>query len=249
MPVIGRRVDLLRRRGRTIAQWWRPLTGGAASVCLALVIAACGGGPSTPASTTASTTAPAVVPTVSATPAPAPSFVGTPAERLARALTGLGVGYTFETTLRVGEQVAAHVSGRRFGNASELVIESGGASATYRIVPPTAWIQQGGGDWVEAAGTVPSGDPLAPLLAPLTVDALPTTTGDDQLRATYPAAALGLSGTDPVTVTIGIAADGTVTARYEAPVGGVLGTSETTLTSKAAQDPILAPSPLPSAAG
>ena len=247
MLVIDSRADLVRRRGRTITRKWRPLTGGAASFCLALVIATCG-------TRTGATTAPGASATsaatlnASGTPAPAPSFIGTPAERLARALQGLGPGYTFETTVRVGNQVAAHVSGRRFGAASELVIESGGASATYRIVPPTAWIQQAGGDWVEAAGTVPSGDPLAPLLTPLTVDTLPTTTADDQLRATYPAAALGLSGSDPVTVTIGIAADGTVTARYEATVGGVLGTSQTTLTPKSAQDPILAPSPLPSAA-
>ncbi len=89
----------------------------------------------------------------------------------------------------------------------------------------------------------PGGDPLAPLLEPL--DAQPLSSSGDavQVRATYPAAALGLAGTDPVAVTITVAPDGAVTARYTTTVNGVEATSETLLVPTPTGPPIVAPSP------
>jgi hypothetical protein len=243
MTAIGSRVQRQERQDRSVARERRRLIGGAALLCLVALLAACG--PFLPPETQRPGAGPSGAPAVS----PAPTFAGNPEDRLAAALTALSDGYTFETTLRIGEQLAARVVGRRLGNASELVIESGGASVTYRIVPPASWLREEGGEWVEADGTAPSGDPLAPLLAPGSVAAVPGPAGTDRLSATYPAAALGLVSGDPVTVAISIAPDGTVTARYETVVDASQGVSETVLRPAPSQDPIVAPSPLPSPEG
>ncbi len=225
----------------TVARERRRLIGGAASLCLAVLLAACG--PFLPPDAS-----PPGGPTSGPSGSAVPSFAGTPAERLASALTALGAGYTFETTLRVGEQIAARVVGRRLGAASELEIESGGATVTDRLVPPGAWLMEADSAWVEADGSVPDGDPLAPLLQPVTVAAGAGGSGEDRIEATYPATALGLEGGDPVSVAISIAPGGIVTARYETVVDGRPAVSETVLTPAATQDPILAPSPIASPA-
>ena len=243
MTSTGRRVDLDDRHDRTVAWKRRHLIGGAASLCLVLLVTACG--PFLPPETQGPDSAASGAPAGSA----ASTFAGTPGERLAAALTALQPGYTFETTLRVGDQQAAHVAGRHVGQASELVIESGGTSVTYRIVPPTAWLMEAGSEWVEADGTIPSGDPLGPLLAPLDVQAVAGSSSQDTLEATYPGTALGLTGPDPVTVAISISPDGVVTARYETVVDAGPAVSETVLQPAPSQDPILEPSPLPSPGG
>lgn len=215
-------------------------TGGVAVLLLSALLAGCGpflppptAGPSASAGTTQ----------------PAPTFVGTPSERLTRALTGLRGGYTFETTLTVAGKDAAHVTGRWFGNNSELSITSGGETVTYRILPPTAWIEDATGAWAEADASSAPSDPLTVLLAPTDVSAGAGAAGVDILIATYPATAFGLPGPDAVSVTISIAPDGSIGARYEATTDAGLGTSETTLVPSPSQDPILAPSPLPAASG
>ncbi len=180
---------------------------------------------------------------------PAPTFVGTPSERLTRALTALKGGYTFETTLTVAGKDAAHVAGRWFGNNSELSITSGGATVTYRILPPTAWIEDDTGVWAEADASSAPTDPLTVLLAPIDVAAGSGSAGVDTLVATYPAKAFGLAGPDALSVTISIAPDGSIGTHYEATSDAGLGTSETTLIPAPSQDPILAPSPLPAASG
>ena len=215
----------------------RRLTGGAVFLSLAALVAGCG--PSL--SPTASTPAPSlgVAPSQGL-----PSLSGTPSERLTAALTALLDGYTFDTVLTVGGIEAARVTGRWFGDASELSISSGGATVTYRIIPPNAWLQEDSGTWLEADAATATVDPLTPLLSPSGVETTSSSAGADSLVATYPAAALGLAGTDPVTVTISIAADGTITTRYEVTLETGTGVSETVLKAESAQEPILAPSPL-----
>ena len=175
-----------------------------------------------------------------------PSFSGTPTERLTRALTAFQGGYTFETTVKVAGIEAAHVVGRWFGSASELSISSGGATITYRIIQPKAYVQNAAGMWAEADAPAASGDPLSGLLAPSSVSAGTGVPGADQVVATYPPKALGLTGADPVSVTISIAADGSITAHYQTPTSAGLATAETVIKAAATQAPILAPSPLPS---
>jgi hypothetical protein len=181
--------------------------------------------------------------------APAPATAATaavataaPLARLTAALGMLRAGYTFDTTLTVAGQLAAHVVGRRIGNATEMEIESGGADVTYRMIPPKSWVMKADGDWVEAEGQVPDGDPLAPLLAPLTVEAVPAAT--DQLRATYPASALGLPGSDPVPVIVTVGPGESTTVTWTATSGG-RAQSSTTVFGAASGAPIQAPTIAP----
>ncbi len=218
-------------------------TGGVALLFLAGLIVGllAGCGPLLPSPTSTPKASSAAVPTQAQ-----PSFSGTPTERLTRALTAFQGGYTFETTVQVAGVEAAHVTGRWFGSASELSITSGGATVTYRIIPPKAYVQDAAGIWAEADAPATSGDPLSGLLAPSSITAGTGASGTDQVIATYPAAALGLTGADPVSVTISIAADGSITAHYQTPVPAGMATSETVIKAGATQAPILAPSPLPS---
>ena len=170
-------------------------------------------------------------------------------ERLVAALEPLRSGYTFETTLTIGQQVAAHVKGRRFGEGSELAVQSGGASITYRLLPPASWVRQAGGDWIEAQGTVPGGHPLAALMAPQAATALPGGPAGRILRVSYPPAALGLPGADPVPVTVTIVAGGLVWVTYTASLGGRETVSKTVLTPQPTQEPIVAQAVAPDPAG
>jgi hypothetical protein len=211
------------------------LTGGAVLVCLALTASACQPGGPTP-SGGGSTTGP--------NPAAAGSPAAAAADRLAAAIAGLAAGYTFDTTVSVGGQVATHAFGRAAGGASDFVVESNGAKITYRTIPPRSWVKQAGKAWVAVDSGVPDGDPLAALSTPSSL----TVTGDDpnalELRADYPPAALGLTGTKPVEVTLTLGSDGSVRATYAVPLGAGSATSATTLTPAPGQEPVVAPSPI-----
>ncbi|TAL10565.1 MAG: hypothetical protein EPO00_04430 [Chloroflexota bacterium] len=204
--------------------------GGAAVLCLATILAACG---------------PSATPTVPPSATGSASASLAPAGALAEALAALRSGYTFETTLRVADQDAARVAGRWAGGSSEVAITSGGATVTYRLIPPDAWIEDDTGTWQEAEAPAATGDPLELLLAPLSVAA----NGNGKVVATYAASVLGLPGADPVPVTISIGTDGTIVARYEAQTDAGLSSSETTLKPAPKQDPIVAPSLVPAPSG
>jgi len=170
-----------------------------------------------------------------------------PADRLAAALQVLAPGYTYESTVAVGGKLATRADGRWIGGAAEIVVESGGASITYRTVPPRSWAQEQDGSWVELEGQVPGGDPLDRLLNPRAAEVERGATDTISIRATYAPAALGLAGSDPVTVTLAIAADGSVSARYVVDTKAGTATSTTVFYPALSQAPIVAPSAAPSA--
>jgi hypothetical protein len=201
-------------------------------ILVAAILGACGAGRASPSPGLGQ---PPIVPSGSAT---APAITASPIDRLTAALGPLRAGYSFDTTVTVAGQLAAHLVGRRMGNASEMEMESGGASVTYRMVPPNSWVMKADGDWLEAEGQVPTGDPLAPLLQPLSVEAVPDS---NQLRITYPASALGLTGNEPMTVLLVPASDGMVTVTWTATSGGRT-QSSTTVFRPATGDPIVPPS-------
>jgi hypothetical protein len=195
-----------------------------------------------------STSTPVAVPSRGA-PAASPTVKVPPEQRLAAALGPLQRGYTFDSTIKVDNKVVLTVTGRRFGNSSELSTTSGNVTVTYRVIPPSAWFRQETGDWVVAEAPASTSDPLAPLLTPTSVKA---GAGADELDATYPPGTLGVPGTDPVAVTFVIGSDGAVTIRYETTVklttgGSKAGASETVFHPAPIQDPIVAPSPIASA--
>ena len=235
-PDAGRPIGL--RRATT------PLHAGglAAAVVLAGLLAACGG----PTTRPATPAAPSRAPTAPATPAVLPSAAASAASRLGAALTRLAPGYRFETTVRIGDVVATTIAGRVRDGASEVEATAGGTTEAYLSVPPRAWTRRSGGAWEAVDTGAPASNHLEALWSPEAIEV----EGDDgtilRLIATYPAAALGLTGSDPVSVTLLIAGNGTLTATFTAATSGGEATSETTFRPDPDGAPIVAP-PDPSA--
>lgn len=173
----------------------------------------------------------------------APAATADPgAARLQQVLAALGNGYAFDATVTVGGAVATEAKGRWVGGASQFVLTSGGRSVTYRSVPPNAWVQQGDGSWIATQGTVPSGDPLASFTSPLSVVSGGAAT---DLTATYAPSTLGLTGTDPVAVTVHLGNDGSLTVTYATASQAGPATSTTVISPPTDSSPILAPGATP----
>lgn len=168
-----------------------------------------------------------------------------PAARLDSALSTMANGYSFESTVTAGGKFATRATGTWIGGTSEFVVTAKGASVTYRTVPPRSWVLEKGKTWVELDATMPGGDPLDALKQPTSAVDGPTVAGQDSIRASYPAAALGLASPATVVVDIAIGGDGTVTARYASGSGSASATSETVLKPDAGIPRIVAP-PAPS---
>jgi hypothetical protein len=162
---------------------------------------------------------------------------------LTAAFERLKDAYAFESTVTVGAEVATRAVGTWVDGTSEVEVESGAATVTYRSLPPRAWVREGDdGDWVELAGDAPTDDPLDGLRSPSTVS-LAALVGDAvELLATYPAASLGLRSEAPVTVSLTLGGDESVVARYETDVAGQPATAQTTMRPLANATPIPAPS-------
>jgi hypothetical protein len=201
---------------------------GACLLALAAILAGCGNAtnPTAPAGSGA---------------APGALDSGGAAARLAAVLSQLASGYSFDTTVTVGGQVATEAKGRWVGGASEFTVTTSGAAITNRSLPPRSWVLQAGAGWVEVNGTVPTGNPLDALKAPGSTTVVAQTSDMLELLATYPPAVLGLSGSNAVDVNLVLASDGSLKATYSAAAGGA--TSATTITPDPGQVPIAAPSP------
>lgn len=247
----------------TLGRRWGPMTGwasvagrrrmreragrrSAASLAGILVlglVAGCGGA-AAPATGLPSPAAPSPIAAAAAGAAGGPAMTPgmSPDQQLVTAFAPLSAGYSFDTVVTLGGQVAARVNGRRIGSASEMTLQSGGSSVAYRMLPPRSFVQEPDGTWVEADGQVPDADPLAALRAPLSVAGVPGAGGG--LRVTYPASALGLTGDQPTTVFLKPAADGTVSATWTATINGREAVS-TTLLGPASGAPILDPTAQP----
>ena len=216
---------------RRAREGWSRLGG---TILLLLAVAACGSG--SPSATTTSTPAAAASspsgPDGSATSAAA---VGV----LDAALAPLRGSSAFSTTVAIDDVTAVTMTGRSAGAASMATVTTGSRTVDYVVIPPKAWARDSGGTWVLiAADTAPTA-PLDVLSAPTSV------TGDGSgpgaiLQATYPAAALGLTG-DPVQVTVTLGST-VVKFSYAATTGGHTTRSTTTI-RPAAADPIAAPAP------
>lgn len=163
------------------------------------------------------------------------------ARQLAAELARLASGYSFVSTVIVDGKVATRARGRWSGGSSEFVVTSGGASVTYRAVPPRAWTLTGG-RWVEVVAPAAAADPLDALRAPSAASVVSDGPTGTVIQATYPASALGLKAGTSVQVALAIGPDGTLTAR-STPDPGTSGTAtETVFTPSSGQAPIAAPS-------
>jgi len=211
-----------RRRERGVALF------GACLLALAAILAAC---------------ADSTVPTAAAGSAGSPSGA-LPADahaQLSAVLSRLAKGYSFDTTVSVGGQVATEAKGRWIGGGSEFTVTTNGVAITYRTLPPRSWVLQSGAGWVEVNGSVPSGDPLDALKAPSRATIVAQSGTMLELTASYPAAVLGLAGSNSVAVDLVLPSDGSLQATYAAATGDA--TSSTTIKPDPGQDPIVVPSP------
>jgi hypothetical protein len=217
-----------RRHERGVA-----LFGVSILVILAGLVAACGAPTSS---------APADAPGTAALPSNGTAMDG--GARLAAVLGQLANGYSFTTTVSVGGQVATKASGRWVAGGSEFTVTTNGVAITYRSLPPRSWVLQSGAGWVEVNGTVPSGNPLDALKAPTLTTVVAQTTDMVELTASYPAAVLGLAGTNTVAVDLVLASDSSLKATYATTAGSATAaTSATTISPDPSQAPIVVPSP------
>jgi len=227
-----------RRRGPGVASGGRrrasdaALVGVSLLVALAGLLAACGG---------TGSTAPSAPGTIGAATG---SGAADGASRLAAVLAQLANGYSFTTTVSIGGQVATQAKGRWVSGGSEFTVTTNGVAITYRSLPPRSWVLQSGTGWVEVNGTVPSGNPLDALKAPSQATVVAQSSDMVELTASYPAAILGLAGTNTVPVDLVLAGDGSLKATYTTPSsGGTSATSATTIAPDPSQAPIVIPSP------
>jgi hypothetical protein len=143
----------------------------------------------------------------------------------------------FSTTVTVDGTTAVTATGRSVGSSSLANVTTGDKSVDYTIIPPKAWARNIGAAWVLIAPDAAPTAPISVLSAPTSV----TGTGSGPgtvLQATYPAAALGLTG-DPVLITITLGATD-VSFDYTVTTSGHKTESMTTL-RPGTPDPILAP--------
>jgi hypothetical protein len=169
-----------------------------------------------------------------------PSNTSPGQDRLTTTLQALVPGYTFEATVFLDGNMATRASGRWLNGAGEFVIEAQGGALIYRTVPPQAWVHEDDSGWIELDSGSPLGNPIDALLKPTTLATVGGEGGGLDVRATYPAAALGLSG-DPVIVDLALGADGSVTATYRTDTPGGTAVSETRMTPANNLEPVVAP--------
>jgi len=206
----------------------------------ALLVAACGSAatppPSPDAASSRATSSPAASP--SASPVPTPDAAAT----LSTALDALRTAYSFDATVTVGKTVATKATGRWVGGTSEVVVDQGDSTVTYRSIPPDAWIKEPDGTWVALDGDVPGGDPLDALRSPSSVKVTAVDASGVSLAAMYPASALGLAGPKAVKVVLRVGSNGSVTASYSTQTSSGTATSETVMRPVTGASPYPAPS-------
>lgn len=129
-----------------------------------------------------------------------------PAALLAAAFDAAARGYHFVTNVTVNGAVAVTAEGDKVGDGSRLNVTSGGSTVAYAITPEGTWVFANE-SWSELDEPAPAGDPLGALRTPLSAVVTSFGNGPTVLTASYPAAALALTGDVPVEVVIEI--DGT----------------------------------------
>jgi hypothetical protein len=202
--------------------------GGATALLLAMAVVLGACSPASP-----------VAPSASPSPTAMPTISADARAMLDAALAPLSTSAEFESTVTVdGKEVTALV-GRTVGDNTSLSVATSGRTVDYVRVPPKAWAREPNASWLLVDASQAPDSPMAALAAPLTLEVGPGT--PTTLTATYPAAALGLTG-GPATVTITLLESG-VMFQYQQTTGGRTVASETTLRPATDTSPIVAPAP------
>jgi len=216
----------------------RPRYLGAAIALLVLVTACSSDEPreAAPATATASpaTTAAGTEPPGTTAAPPAPT------ELLTAALATYAGGYDFSTTTTVNDQEVSTQTGRWLEGASHLTVESGDGVVEFIITDAGQWTRLPGEEWEELEGTPSTGYPLEGMDNPESIALISTADDRTALLATYPAAAVGLSG-DPVDVTLVFTGGNLVGFSFTADLDGTIVSSDTSLAPPTDTTPITSP--------
>ena len=177
------------------------------------------------------TTAPVAPPSTPATP-DGPTV-------LIQSLDALAPGYHFVITATVNGQVALTTEGDQIGLSSRQTVTSQGVAVNYIVLPEGTWKGEGG-VWDELEVPAPAVDPLAVFRSPTGVTVVAHTAELTTLSATYPAAAVGVPGDQPVGVTIELTGTTLRSLSYITPDG--TGASRTDISPLVDTTPITSPS-------
>ena len=230
----------------------RPLARGAGSVIFILLVTAACSSTAQRTITTTESTAPGVIAaetSVADTPATETTVVIAAAPEstvvvvvdgaaaLAQAVSGLGAGYHFTTTVNVNGAETLVADGDRIAESTRLSLFSKGGSVAYVITPAGSWAFPEGGEWSVLDSPPATADPIIALQAPLAVAVVSSDGTTTSMTVTVPAAALGIAADGnadvQVTVSAGVLqfvsysaalADGT-TADVSAVIGPLIDTT------------------------
>lgn len=170
-----------------------------------------------PAPTTAApatTSAPVPAPTTPSTEAAPSTSEVDPAAVLAGAFDEIAAGYHFTTEASIAGTPAVEAVGDRVGDTTRLSVSSNGSTVDYIVAPTGAWASLDA-DWQEL-DQPPITDPVAPLRSPESIAVESQDGTVVTLVATYPPAALSLTGAEPVTVRFVIEGTALQTISYAA---------------------------------
>lgn len=226
----------------------RLLSRAAALAAIVMGAVACSGGSSSSSSlpaingltttSTAATTEPtAAAVTIATTPAATIDANGA----LQAGLTALAAGYHFSSTVTVNGTPSLTADGDRIGESSSLILSGDGGTVSYIITPDGSYAKPEGGDWSLLDVAPATSDPIAALLAPVSVATVPTADGSVVVQATVAAVSLGISAEGNVDVQV-LLVDGTITQiTYTATVDGGTAQVVTTISAVVDPTPIVAP--------
>jgi hypothetical protein len=156
-------------------------------------------------------------------------------------LAALANGYHFVSTVTVNGTPSLTAEGDRIGDSSSLVLSGEGGTVSYIVTPGGSYAQPEGGDWSLLDVAPATADPIAALLAPVSVVAIPTTDGSVAVQATVTAVALGISAEGNVDVQVVLVNGAISQITYSTAVEGGTAQVVSTITPLVDATPIVAP--------
>ena len=206
----------------------RSLTRAAALAAVLACAAACSSGSSTSSSlaeTSSSVSTSVAVATETAVVATATVSATTPVTidangALQTGLAALTGGYHFSSTVTVNGTPTLTAEGDRIESSSSLILSGEGGTVSYIVTPEASFAQPEGGDWSQLDVAPATSDPIAALLAPVSVATIPTTDGTVMVRATVTALSLGIAAEGNVEVQVLLVNGAIAQITYTAPVEG-----------------------------
>ena len=139
---------------------------------------------------------------------------------LQAALAALAPGYHFNTTITIDGVVVLTADGDKVGDGTRLGVVRDNVVVQYIITPAGTWVQPEGGEWDQLDTPAATTDPVSALALPLGVTVDSVVDATTSLTVSVNPGGLGLVGTDPVNVSVALAAGTLRTVTYTTTVDG-----------------------------